>query len=178
MSRNPGNVKIWQDARVFVSALATRPALPTDIDTAFATGWDEVGILNGDDGFAEDRSSSETKHSGWGLGIIKIGAKDFELTRKFSPLEDNLITQAIVNPGATATKILMPKPVYRWLAFETDSDLGDKERLISVLKARLWVPANSRNESDITKWEVTCNVFSDGTGAIFDRQAGTPTPTP
>ncbi|MFE3060714.1 hypothetical protein [Nocardia sp. NPDC059236] len=176
MARDPDNVKIWQDAHVYVSAAAVRPALPTDIDADMPVGWDEVGILNGGDGFPEDRSNSETKHSGWGIGIVKMGSKDFELTRKFSPLEDNEITQAIVNPGATATKILMPKPVYRWLGFETDSDLGDKERLFTVLRARLWVPANSRNESDITKWEVTCNVFANGASEVFDRQAGTPTP--
>uniref|UniRef100_UPI0008354E48 hypothetical protein n=1 Tax=Nocardia acidivorans TaxID=404580 RepID=UPI0008354E48 len=140
------------------------------------TGWDEVGILNGDDGFSEDRSQDETKHFGWGIGLIKIGGKNYELARKFSPLEDNPITQAIVNPGSTATTVSMPKPVMRWIAFETDSDLGEKERLISVLKARLWVPANNRNESDLTKWEVNVALFASGTGAVFDRQAGTPTP--
>ncbi|MFE3196264.1 hypothetical protein ACFXHA_45215 [Nocardia sp. NPDC059240] len=174
MARDPGNVKIWKDAHVYVSSLATRPAMPATIDAAITTGWDEVGILNGDDGFAEDRSQSESKHFGWGLGLIKIGSKDFELARKFSPLEDNTITQSIVNPGSTATKFAMPKPVNMWIAFETASDLGDKERLFSILRARLWVPANARNESDITKWEVQCALFADGTGNVFDRQIGTP----
>lgn len=176
MARNPGNVKIWKDAHVYVSALVTRPALPVDIEADFTTGWDEVGILNGDDGFAEDRSQDETKFFGWGLGMVKMGSKNFELGRKFSPIEDNPITQSIVNPGSTATKIAMPKPVNMWIAFETDSDLGDKERLISTMRARLWVPANARNESDITKWEVSVSLFADGSGNVFDRQAGTPTP--
>lgn len=178
MARTPENVKIWQDARVFVSDEATRPALPTDINTAFGTGWEEVGILDGDAGFTEDRSQDETKSYGWGIGLIKVGSKNFELSRKFTPLEDNEVVRGLILPGSTDTKIKLPKPVYRWIAFETDSDLGDKERLISTLRARLWVPANNRNESDITKWEVEVALFADSSNDVFDRQAGVPTPTP
>lgn len=178
MALNPDNVKIWEYARVFVSDALTRPALPTDIDTPFATGWEEVGILSGDDGITEDRSSSETKFYGWGFGLMKVGDKNFELLRKFWLWEDNEVTQAIVNPGMTATKVPMPKPVYRWLAFETDSDFGDKERLITTRRAKLKVPSNNRTESDPTKWEVNALLFADGAGDVFDRQAGTPTPAP
>ncbi|AHH16587.1 hypothetical protein NONO_c17870 [Nocardia nova SH22a] len=175
MARDPDNAKIWQDAHVYVAlGVTTRPAVPADIDAAFATGWEEVGILDGDAGFAEDRSSDETKAFGWGIGLIKIGAKNFELARKMTMLEDNETTQAIVNPGSTATAIMMPKPVLGFIAFETASDVGDLERLISVKPARLWVPANNRNESDVTKSEVNIGLFADGTGKIFDRQVGTP----
>ncbi|WP_280489494.1 hypothetical protein [Nocardia farcinica] len=179
MARNPDNVKIWQDARVRASADATRPAIPTNITTPFEDAdWPELGILDGDAGFAEDRSQDETEHFGWGIGLIKVGSKNFGLSRKMTLLEDNDETRAIVFPGSTATKIAMPKPVYRWLAFETDSDLGDGERLITTRPARLWVPANNRNESDITKWEVEIKLFADGSGHVFDRQAGDLTPTP
>ena len=176
MARDPDNVKIWQDARVYVAlGVDTRPALPTTISDPFATGWEEVGILDGDAGFSEDRSSDESKHFGWGIGLIKIGAKNFELARKMTMLEDNETTRAIAFPGSTATAVLMPKPVRGFIAFETDSDLGDIERLISTKPARLWVPANNRNESDVTKLEVNIGLFADGTGKVFDRQVGTPT---
>ncbi|WP_306358850.1 MULTISPECIES: hypothetical protein [unclassified Nocardia] len=175
MALDPNNVKIWQDAHVWLSSEATRPAIPADIDTAFATGWEEAGILNGDDGLTEDRSNDETKHYGWNIGLIKIGSKNYELMRKFSPLEDNPVIRQLVWPGSTAAKLPMPKPVYRWIAFETDSDLGDRERLIATMRARLWVPANARNESDPTKWEVNVNLFADGSGDVFDVQAGIPT---
>lgn len=176
MARDPDNVKIWQDAHVYVAlGVSTRPEVPADIDTAFAAAWEEVGILDGDAGFPEDRSSDETKTYGWGIGLIKIGAKNFELSRKMTLLEDNETTQAIVNPGSTATKVALPKPVLGFIAFETASDIGDIERLISIKAARLWVPANNRNESDVTKSEVTIGLFADGAGNIFDRLAGTPT---
>lgn len=177
MARNPDNAKIWQDARVFASSADVRPTLPIDVDTAFdPEDWPEVGILDGADGFGEERGSSETKHYGWGIGLIKIGANQFELTRTFSPLEDNDVVAEMVWPGSTATKRKLPKPVYRWLAFETDSDLGDRERLITTKRARIWVPSNNRNEADITKWEVQAALFADGSNDVFDRQVPVVTP--
>lgn len=172
MARNPDNAKIWINASVRISLALTRPALPATIDAAWTElDWPEVGILDGEDGFGEERSSDETKHYGWGIGLIRIGTKNFELARTFSPLEDNVTTKKFIFPGSTSTKVKMPKPVNAWLAFETDSDVGTKERLITTRRARLWVPANNRNESDITKWEVTANVFADGNDDVFDRQA-------
>lgn len=172
MARDPGNVRIWQDARVYLSDDATRPAIPTDVDTALAADWTEVGILDGDAGLTEDRSLAEAKHYGWGIGLIKYGSKNFEVARKMTILEDNAETRKLITPGSTTTKVPMPKPVYRWLCFETDSDLADRERLFTTQRARLWIPTDSRNESDPTKWEVQIAIFADGTGDIFDRQAG------
>lgn len=181
MARNPENVNIWQDARVWLSLAATRPTLPIDADTAvteaeFATGWGEFGILDGDAGFGEERSSDETKHYGWGIGLVKIGNKNFELSRTFSCLEDNEATRAVLWPGSTDTKLVMPKPVHVWLGFETVSDAGKVERLWTVSKSRLTVPNNNRNESDITKIEITANIFANGAGELFDRQVSADAP--
>ena len=172
MAKDPDNVHIWANAAVRLFDGATRPVLPADIDTPFTElAFPEVGILDGDAGFGEERSVDETKHFGWGIGLIKIGSKNYELSRTFSPLEDNAVVRGLVWPGSTATKILMPKPVYRWIAFENTSDEGLVERLVSTRKARIWVAANARNESDITKWEVSVNLFANGADEVFDRQA-------
>lgn len=181
MSRDPGNVNIWQDARIWTATgSGARPALPTDASTPVdEDDWFELGILDGDAGIGEERSSDETEHFGWGIGLIKIGNKNFKLSRTFSALEDNDTTRGILWPGSTATALYMPKPVYRYLGFETVSDLGVTERLWTVKPARLSVPGNNRNESDITKLEITANIFGDGTGKLFDRQyvdASTPLP--
>lgn len=179
MARNPDNAKIWQDARVFVSDEETRPALPASISVAVSeTDWPEAGILDGEDGFGEERSQDETKHYGWGIGLIKVGGRNYELSRTFSPLEDNATVRGLVLPGSTDTKIVLPRPVYRWIGFETTSDFGEIERLFSTKKARIWVPANNRNEADITKWEVQVSLFANDLKEVFDRQAGIPTPTP
>lgn len=172
MARNPDNVNIWQDARVWTApGSAARPALPTDADTAvIETAWFEFGILDGDAGFGEERSMDETEHFGWGIGLIKIGTKNFALKRTLSALEDNEITRSVLWPGSTASKLVMPKPVSLWLGFDTVSDTGKVERLWTTRPSRLTVPNNNRNESDITKLEITANVFANGLGEVFDRQ--------
>lgn len=170
--RDPGNAQIWQDARVWTAVGSTaRPTLPLTADTAVVeTTWFEFGLLDGDDGIGEERSSDETEHFAWGIGLIKIGAKNFKLTRTLSALEDNVTTRSVLWPGSTETKLKMPKPTNLWLGFETISDLGKVERLWTVRPARLSIPNNNRNESDITKLEITANIFANGAGELFDRQ--------
>ena len=172
MARDSANVQIWQDARIW-AALGTgaRPALPASAsDEVDELAWHEHGILDGDAGIGEERSSDETEHFGWGIGLIKIGNKNFKLSRTYSCLEDNDTNRGILWPGSTDTALYMPKPVYRYLGFETVSDLGVTERLWTVKPARLSAPSNNRNESDITKLEITANIFADGSGKLFDRQ--------
>lgn len=179
MARSPENVNIWQDARVWLSLATVRPELPTDADTAveegpFVSAWGEFGILDGEAGFGEERSFDETEHYGWGMGLIKIGTRNYKLNRTFSALEDNEATRAVLWPGSTASKLMMPKPIYAWLGFESTSDLGNVERLFTVSRARLTVPNNNRNEADITRLEVTANIFGKSVGdsvELFDRQA-------
>jgi len=172
MSRNPDNAKIWQDARVwFALASSARPTLPLTADEApDELTWMELGLLDGADGFGEERSFDETEHFAWGLGLIKIGTRNYRLNRTMSLLEDNEATRQILWPGSTETKLLMPKPVFGWLGFEGMDDLGAVERLWTVRPARLTVPNNNRNETDITKLEVTANIFANGASELFDRQ--------
>lgn len=172
MARDPENAKIWQDARIwFAIASAARPELPLSADEAVdEENWLEFGLLDGGDGIGEERSFDETEHFAWGLGLIKIGTRNFKLNRTMSLLEDNVATRQIMWPGSTETKLLMPKPVYGWLGFETTDDLGKVERLWTVRPSRLTVPDNNRNETDITKMAVTANIFANGASELFDRQ--------
>lgn len=173
MARTPENAHIWQDARVWTApGNLPRPALPTDAGTAVnESNWFEFGILDGDDGIGESRESDETEHFGWGIGLIKIGEKNFKLTRTLSALEDNAITRSVLWPGSTNTKIVMPKAANLWLGFDTINDSGKTERLWTTRPSRLKVPSNNRNESDITKLEITANIFANGLGELFDRQS-------
>src|SRR5690606_1081433 len=93
-----------------------------------------------------------------------------ELTRTFSCLEDNEATRMILWPGSTETEVFMPKPIDGWLGFETTADTGKVERLWTTRPSRLSIPSNARNESDITKLEITAAVFANGSNKVFDRQ--------
>ncbi|MFH5209271.1 hypothetical protein ACHIPZ_13855 [Antrihabitans sp. NCIMB 15449] len=170
MTREADNVKIYENALVYLSALSTRPAIPADIDTAMGATWIDAGLLDGDSGFAEERTSDEKEHFAWNQGLIKVSGKNYGLKGTFSPLEDNEVIRELVWPGSTDTKIKLPKPVYRWMSFETTTDLAEKERRFTTKRARLWVPKDTRNESDITKWEVMYQLFADSAGDVFDKQ--------
>lgn len=170
MARNADNVKIWKDAWIYLSDAATRPTLPTDIDTAMGVGWNDVGLLDGDGGIGEDRSIDETKTFGWGAGLVAMSGRNVEVSGKFTLLEDNAITRELVWPGSTSSKLKLPRPVKRWLAFETQDDVDKKARRFTTMRARIWVPANNQNESDATKWEVNYSLFADGSGDLFDKQ--------
>lgn len=171
MARNPDNAKLWTDAWVSVATGPTRPTLPATIDAVLPVDYVDTGLLDGEAGIGEERSSDRTEHFGWGAGIVKVGNRNFKVAGTFTPLEDNVEIRSILwGPGSSATALYMPKPVYRWLAFETLDDAAKKERLFTTRPAELWIPNNNRNESDISKWEVQYTLFADGTGKIFDRQ--------
>ncbi|MBF6289318.1 MULTISPECIES: hypothetical protein [Nocardia] len=176
MARDPDNVKLWVDAKIYLSDAAVRPALPADVATDFGAEWIGAGILNGEDGMPEERAQEESKFYGWNIGLVKVSSRNRELSRTFSPMEDNPVIRGLVWPGSTATKVPMPAPVYRWIAFETDDDFGARERLIATRQARLWVPSNNYTETDATKWEVQVQLFADGNGDVFDRQIPAVTP--
>ncbi|OOL30707.1 hypothetical protein GQ85_18195 [Rhodococcus rhodochrous] len=170
MARNADNVKIWRDAWVSLSDAATKPTLPLTVDTALGVDWKDVGLLDGDGGIGEERSIDETKTFGWGAGIVKISGRNIEVSGTITLLEDNAVTRELVWPGSSSSKLKLPKPVYRWMALETQDDFDKKERLFTTTKARLWVSSNSRNESEATKWEVNYTLFADATNDLFDRQ--------
>lgn len=169
MPRNPDNVNIWIDANVYV---ATSPqALPLTIDTELAAAWLLVGILDGDDGFGESREWNESKHFGWGIGLIRKSFSQFELTRTFTALEDNPTTRSMLYPGSTDSIIVTPRPANLFVCFESTSDVGGKERLFTKRPATTWCPEANRNESDLTKYPFTVSVYANGENELFDRQA-------
>lgn len=167
--RDPKNVPIWVDANVWASTAATATQ-PATVDAAFDSTWNLVGILDGKAGFSDDRKWVETNHFGWGIGLFKVSHSQFELTRTFTAFENNATTRNMLWPGSTSTALLVPRPASLFLAFETNSETGGKERLITRTKSQVWVPKLTTTEADITSLAFTCRVFADGTGTLFDRQ--------
>lgn len=169
-TRNPDNVNIWIDANVYVTEDPTAVP-PATIDAELAAAWLLVGILDGGDGFGEDRAWNESKHFGWGIGLIRKSFSQFELTRTFTALEDNPTTRKMLYPGSTDTVVKVPRPAELFVCFETISDVGGKERLFTKRKATTWCSENNRNESDLTKFPFSVSVYADGANELFTRQA-------
>ncbi|MBB5915280.1 hypothetical protein BJY24_004147 [Nocardia transvalensis] len=169
LTRNPDLVQIFADAAIFVGKTLT-PTIPATIATEFDATWDNLGILNGDDGVKNPREWDVTEHFGWGIGLYRKGYKNYKESRVFTCLEENQTTRRIAYPGSSATNIVVPRPGYFPLAFEFINDLGVPERLFTARPAQCWIPNLDRNESDPTGKEVTADIFATGSGLLYTRQ--------
>lgn len=167
--RNPDAVQIFADAAIFVGKTLT-PTMPATIEDEFDETWDNLGILNGDDGVKNAREWDTTEHFGWGIGLYKKGYKNYKENRVFTCLESNNTTRRIAHPGSTATQVRVPRPGNFILGFEFINDLGVPERLITARPATCWIPNLDRNESDPTGHEVTADIFARGDGLLYTRQ--------
>ncbi|QLF83990.1 major tail protein [Gordonia phage Upyo] len=177
MAGNPTNVKIWEDAdvRILKPADITAPdtfttLLPADIDAPFDDAWLLAGLLDGSEGFGESREWDESEHTAWGYGLIKVSSRNFKMTRTFTALEANAVTDYLYSPGDTATKVIVAKPAYVYLAFETTADDATKERLITTVPARVVAPESNRNEEDLASRAFTANIFPNSAKELFHRQ--------
>ncbi|MBW0270780.1 hypothetical protein ATM97_07105 [Nocardia sp. MH4] len=169
LERNPDAVQIFADAAIFVGKTLT-PTMPATIEDEFDSTWDNLGILNGDDGVKNAREWDTTEHFGWGIGLYKKGYKNYKENRVFTCLESNNTTRRIAHPGSTATQVRVPRPGNFILGFEFINDLGVPERLITARPATCWIPNLDRNESDPTGHEVTADIFARGDGLLYTRQ--------
>lgn len=177
MAGNPANVKIWEDADVRIlkpSALGAgetiQDLLPTAITAPFEADWLLVGLLDGSDGFGESREWDESEHTAWGYGLIKVSSRNFKMTRTFTALEENEVTEFLYSPGDTATVVKVAKPANVYVAFETTSDLAEKQRRITTMPSRVVAPESNRNEEDLASKEFTCNIFPNSAKELFYKQ--------
>lgn len=182
MAGDPSNVSLWAEADVLIykpavmdpDDLPTAVTDPFDTTTAWTvTGakWGFVGLLSGDQGFDDARTWTEKDIDAWGYGAILVASKDFKWETKASFLEDNPVTEAIINPGSTSSTIVVPQPAYYYVAFEKRTASGGVNRRISKRPARLWVQNVKDVEGDVTPREISIRCFPDSNFALFSTQS-------
>jgi len=162
MSGDTSNVNIWSDADVYVAAIGA--PIPADENTPFSlSAWTLVGLLDGAAGFDEARSEKVTKHYAWGGVLAAISRSEYEQTVKFTVLEDNVATRALIWPGSTSTSTIVPVPADILLAFETRSG-GKLRRKIVSNKAQVDVDGSIKtNETDLASVGLIATIFPDAT---------------
>ncbi|QSL99879.1 major tail protein [Gordonia phage Ayotoya] len=177
MAGNADNVKLWDGADVLIftgsgvpSSTATPATLPATITDDWPTDWKYVGLLKGDSGFQDSREWSETDIPAWGYGTVKVSSKDFKDTRKFTAIEDNETTFGLIWPGSDDTKIVVPKPANRFIAFQLVDDDGGKVRYISKRKARIWAPNWNQVEGQVDGYEFDSRIFPDSNKELYRVQ--------
>lgn len=161
---------IWSDADVWVAA-ALATANPANPSAAFGAGWTMVGLLDGADGFDTSTDTTKNDHWAWGQRLVRTTRKGFKMTKKFSVLEDNITTRALIWPGSTASQIVVPVPTNIKMAWETREG-GKVLRYITRAYAQVDVDGSIKdNEDDLTKVSLIATIFPDAGNVLLDRQA-------
>lgn len=159
MAGDPSLATIWPDADVYVAPVGT--ALPATAGDAFPVGWELVGLLDGEAGFAHSRDEDRGDLFAWGGVLVRRSRRNFKAAVAFTALEDNETTRSLVWPGSTETEIVVPRPSPILIAFETRE--GDAvKRLISKKHAEVDVDGDIVDkEDDLTKYELVASIFPD-----------------
>ncbi len=169
MSGNPDNASIWGDADVYVAGDLDAD-IPASIDVDFDVSWDIVGLLDGDAGFEESRSLDSSDFFAWGGLLVRTSRRNFKLTRKFVCLEENAVTLGLIWPDSGQGERRVPKVKRVKLGFET-LDGVNKKRVITRRYAEISeVGTIKDSESELTKIEITVDIYPDADGVLFDVQ--------
>lgn len=164
MSVDPTLTNIWSGGDVFIAdSLST--ANPADASAAWPVGWNQVGLLDGGEGFVTDAGHKDVKkHFAWGDRLYKITRRGWEETKKFTALEDNAVTRALMFPGSNPGEIAIPVVQNVKIGFEL-TEGGKTKRWITKNYAQIDIDGSlSDNENDATKIPLIANIFPDANG--------------
>jgi len=173
MSGDTTKVNLWADADVYVAAIGA--PVPADASTPFSGAWTLVGLLDGDQGFEESRSEDVKDHFAWGGILVATTRSKFKLEKKFTVLEDNVQTRALIWPGSTSTSTIVPVPTDILIAFETRRG-GIVRRKITSNRAQVTVDGGIKDdETDMTAVTLVATIFPDSTTKELFIEQGKPT---
>ena len=173
MSGDPTKASLWADADVYIAPLGS--AVPADAATPFSVAWTLVGLLDGDQGFEESREGDVKDHYAWGGTLVATTRSKFKLSKKFTVLEDNVTTRALIWPGSTATSTIVPVPVDLLVAFETRNG-GKVRRKITSSRAQVDVDGGiNDNETDMTAVTLVATIYPNPTTKELFIEQGKPT---
>lgn len=134
MAADATQTHVWEGAAVFVAPIGT--TAPTDLETDWPAGWDDVGFI-AEDGITRGVEHDTDRHFGLhldGSQLVKTSKRNFVPFFSFMPLEDNPVVFSILNPGSTpddAAGILtraLTLPKYTERAWGIEQVQGDTVR--------------------------------------------------
>ena len=182
MTGNTANSKIWAGADVFVAWEDTPATAPTDVSTAWGTGWNPAGLLDPEEGFTEAREDESNEFYAWGGVLVKKTKSRHKRTIKFVALEDNETTFRLVNPGSVrapdetdpsliVSTVKVPKYEDFQIGFETTD--GDEIRRRSVARAGIESIGEIKDsETELTVYEITVVLYPEADGTLYTELTG------
>jgi hypothetical protein len=179
MAGDATNTSLWDGADVYVALEGT--AGPTDLASAWGAEWSPVGLLDGEEGFTEERDEDTGEHYAWGGVLYRRTKSKHKRTIAFVALEDNAITFRLRNPGSdrssangvVTSKIKVPTGYRFAIGFEVRD--GDKIKRRVVKHAEVEeVGEVKESETDPTVYEFTVVIFPEADGTLYDEIATDP----
>jgi hypothetical protein len=172
MAGDSTKAALWTGADVYIAPVGT--AVPADVTTAWAAAWSAVGLLDGAEGFTENRDAESKEHYAWGGTLVKKTTSKHKRTIKFVALEDNDVVFALVNPGSTRTvaggvttsKVKTPTAAEFAIAFETLDGTKKKRRIVKRATVES-VGDVKQGEDDLTVYEVTVVIYPESDGTYY-----------
>lgn len=186
MSGNVDNARLWANADVYIDPSGTA-AIPADVETEWGTGWNLVGLLDGEEGFTETRDQETTDLFAWGGILVRRTKTKYVRSLGFVALEDNETVFSLVNPGSpaptvdggsglTTRKIQVPKPKKIKAGFELRENDRVKRRFTETSWAELSeVDERTESETALAVYTVTLVLYPDADGNLYSELIGTVT---
>ncbi len=168
MSGDPANTSAWANADVYIAPIGTAP--PDEATDPFPAGWELVGLVDGDSGFAQARNWDTNDSFAWGGVLMRTTRRNFKLTVAWGAFEDNEVTRQLIWPGSTGGELVVPYPDRLLIGFET-TDGAKLHRLISAYESDTVVSDDIvENEADVTKYMFETTIYPDDAGVLFLEQ--------
>lgn len=174
MTGNAKNTAQWAGADVFITRDPNVSA-PSDLITPWATGWEAVGLLDGEEGFTEEREDETSERFAWGGVLVRRSKSKHKRTIRFVALEDNSTTFGLVNPGSDRTTlngirrstVKVPVAGDRFsIGFETRDGSRIKRRVVDTAEVQE-VAEIKESETEPTIYDITVVIFPDADGVLY-----------
>lgn len=180
MSGDAKNTSLWNDADVRVDFTQEAASPASSFDT-YAAGWTVVGLLDGAEGFEEERDEDSSEHYAWGGVLIKKTRSKHKRTIKFVALEDNDTTFRLTNPGSVrgtvdldgvrVSKVKVPKYEPFAISFEVREGGLVKRRTVEHAEIEE-IGSLKDGEEDVTVREITVVLFPEADGTLYTEITG------
>ncbi|MDR6868718.1 hypothetical protein J2Y69_003342 [Microbacterium resistens] len=174
MAGNAKNTAQWAGADVYITR-DPNVAAPTDLIAPWALGWAVVGLLDGEEGFTEEREDETSERFAWGGILVRRSKSKHKRTIRFVALEDNSTTFGLVNPGSDRESlngtrrsvVKVPVAGDRFsIGFETRDGDRKKRRVVETAEVQE-VAEIKESETEPTVYDITVVIFPDADGVLY-----------
>lgn len=144
MALNADNVRVGLNGNIYLAPIGT--TAPTDLDTAWAAGWSDLGYLS-EDGVSMEYSTDQTDINAWqSLSPVRKVLTSVDMTLAFTAIELKTATVKLYFPSSTMTDV--SGTVHK---LDIPSAPSPDERAIGLE----WIDGDVKNRLIIPRGEVT-----------------------